>query len=71
MSRVTLVVVPWAGDSAVPEAQGEALFLDAIEIDGKPVEREAVLTLPLADFVPLFEGEVVTSIDVRVEERSL
>jgi hypothetical protein len=68
VSRVTLVVVPWSGDSPVPESQGKGLFLDAIEVDGKPVEREAMLTLTLADFVPLFEGEVISRLDVRVED---
>jgi hypothetical protein len=71
MTEVVVVVVPWAGDRAVHEADAEALLLAAIEVDGVPLAADTEVVLRAADFIDLVDGKDVTKLTVRVDDRSL
>jgi hypothetical protein len=71
VTEIVVVVVPWAGDRAVREADAEVLMLAAIEVDGVPLPADTEVVLRAADFIDPIAGKDVTKLTVRVEDRSL
>lgn len=65
--KLTLVITPWAGDTAVLEADAEALMLRAIEVDGEPLPADTEVVLRAADFIDLVDGKEVSALEVRIE----